>query len=279
MRQRSTAFAGGRKRAPPSHNGILASLPAVEYEALTPELEWVHVANGLYLDQVGGPVEHAYFPTQGIVSILYTGEAGESSELTVVGHEGMVSVTSFMAGHAALCNRALVRAPCLAYRLPAHRLKAKFAEGGVLQRVLLAYAQAVMLNISLTAVCNRHHTLEKQLCRWLLQSLDRMAARQLPVTQELIAQLLGVRRQGVTEAVRRLERLGVIALARGMITVKNYGALLANACECYSVVRRETARFIPPALAPRNEVLLRAMPTIQAADAQLRLPAPRVRQR
>jgi CRP-like cAMP-binding protein len=277
MRQRSTASAvGGRKRAPANHNGILASLPAEEYDALVAEMEWVHIADGLYLDEIGGPVEHVYFPTQGIVSVLYTGESGECAELAVVGHEGMVSVTAFMAGPA-LCNRALVRVPCLAYRLPAHRLKAKFAEGRVLQRVLLAYAQAVMLNISLTAVCNRHHTLEKQLCRWLLQSLDRMAARQLPVTQELIAQLLGVRRQGVTEAVRRLERLGVIALARGVITIRNYSGLLAHACDCYSVLRRETARFIPPALAPKNEVLLRGSPTIQAADARLRLPVPRVR--
>jgi CRP-like cAMP-binding protein len=278
MRQRSTAFAGGRKRAPPSHNGILASLPAAEYDALTPELEWVHIPAGLYLDQFGGPVEHAYFPTQGIVSICHATESGECSELAVVGHEGMVSVTAFLSGQA-LSSRGLVRVPCLAYRLPAHRLKARFAEGGALQRVLLAYTQALILNISLTAVCNRRHTLEKQLCRWLLQSLDRMAARTLPVTQELIAQLLGVRRQGVTEAVRRLERLGVIALARGVITVRNYSGLLAHACDCYSVARRETARFIPPALAPRNELLLRATPTLQAADAQLRLPAPRLRQR
>jgi CRP-like cAMP-binding protein len=278
MRQRSTASAIGRKRAPASHNGILASLPHAEYEALLPELEWVHIPAGLYLDQFGGPVEHVYFPTQGIISICHASEGGECSELAVVGHEGMVSVSAFLAGQA-LSSRGLVRVPCLAYRLPAHRLKARFAEGGVLQRVLLAYTQALILNISLTAVCNRRHTLEKQLCRWLLQSLDRMAARQLPVTQEQIAQLLGVRRQGVTEAVRRLERLGVIALARGVITVRNYSGLLAHACDCYSVVRRETARFIPPALAPKNEVLLRGTPTMQAADAQFRLPAARVRNR
>jgi CRP-like cAMP-binding protein len=237
----STGLAArGRKRAPATDNGILAALPAGEYGALFSELEWVYIANGRYMDELGGPTEHAYFLTEGVLSLIYTGEAGECTELAAVGREGMVSVTSFMGGHAP-CSRALVRAPCFAYRLPAHQLRNRFLEGGALQRLLLAYAQALLLNISLVAVCNRHHTLEKQLCRWLLQSLDRVTGRQLHVTQELIALLLGVRRQGVTEALSKLERQGVIACTRGMITVKNHAALLDQACDCYGVARRETA--------------------------------------
>jgi CRP-like cAMP-binding protein len=250
-RPRSLAAAAAKKRSPASHNCILASLPAAEYEALLPELEWVHVPTGLHLDQFGGPVEHAYFPTQGIVSLVYASEAGDCSEVAVVGNEGMVSVTSFMADRAPH-SRALVREPCFAYRLPARRLKAKFLEGGALQRVLLAYAEGLILNVSVTSLCNRHHTLEKQLCRWLLQSFDRVAADQLHVTQELVAYLLGVRRQGVTEAVRRLEQRGVITWARGVITVTDYAGLLAHACECYEVLRRTTERLAAPGVAQKS---------------------------
>lgn len=250
------AATGMRTRLPASHNALLGSLPAAEYEALVPELEGVRILSGIYVDEFGGPPEHVYFPTHGLVSVVYESEAGECTELALVGNEGMIGVTSFMAGEAPL-NHGLVLAPCFAYRLPARRLKAKFLEGGALQRVLLAYAESLMLQISLTAVCNRHHTLEKQLCRWLLQSLDRVVENELRVSQELIASLLGVRRQGVTEAVSSLEKRGVISWARGVITVTDHAGLLAHSCDCYDVLRRETRG---PALAEPSPERNRALP-------------------
>jgi CRP-like cAMP-binding protein len=247
--------AGSAKHLPPDHNSILAALPLAEYEALVPELEWVHVPNGRYLDKVGGSIEHAYFPTEGIASLVYESAAGEYCELALVGCEGMTSVTSFMADRAAR-HRALVRSPLSAYRLPARRLKAKFHEGGALQRLLLSYTECVILHISLTAVCNRHHTLEKQLCRWLLQSLDRVGGVELCVTQELIASLLGVRRQGVNEAVCRLQDRGLISWARGVITVTDHAGLVAEACECYDVLRKDTERLMSPRLAQNSRQVL-----------------------
>jgi CRP-like cAMP-binding protein len=232
---RSIAAGQAGNRSPATDNGILASLPAAEYEALLPELERVHIPSGIYLDALD-----AYFPTHGIVSLVYTNESGECLELAVVGHEGMCSVAPFLAGHAP-AHGALVRASGFAYRLPARRLRTKFLESHALQRVLLAYAETQMRHISVIALCTRHHSLEKQLCRWLLQSLDRLPARELRVTHELIALLLGMRRQGITEAVSRLEKQGLIVSERGFITVTDYAGLLAHACTCYELLRSEPA--------------------------------------
>jgi CRP-like cAMP-binding protein len=226
----------GARRLAANRNNILASLPPAEYAALLPELEWVQVPNGLSLDEVDGAVPHAYFPTEGILSLCCTTETGECSELAVVGSDGMDSVCSFMEGGSPRI-RALVRMPFAGYRLPAHRLKAKFRENEALQRQLLAYTESLIFNISLTALCNRYHTLDQQLCRWLLQTLDRVAADQLSVTQELIASLLGVRRQGVTEAVRELGKRGILTSTRGRITVTNPAGLRAHACDCYHASR------------------------------------------
>jgi CRP-like cAMP-binding protein len=249
-RGRATAD-GTPKRLPASHNRILASLPPADYDALLPELESVYVPTGVHLDEFSAPFEHVYFPTQGVVSLLYSNESGESAELALVGAEGMVSATSFMVGQATT-HRALAWMPCFAYRLPARRLKAKFLEGGALQRLLLAYTQGLVLQISMTALCNRHHTLEKQLSRWLLQSLDRTRGDDLRVTQELIASLLGVRRQGVTEAVCRLEERGLVTWARGRITVTDRAGLEANACECYRLLRRDMQRLAETGLSSKG---------------------------
>lgn len=227
-------------RSPAHHNIILGSLPASEYEALLRELEWVSVPSGVHLDELPTAVEHAYFPTQGVVSVVHMNEAGKYVELGMVGAEGMYGVNAFLGGYPAL-SRPLVRVPCRAYRLPARRLKAKFMEGGVLQEVLLAYAGSLIRQISVIAVCNRHHSLEKQVCRWLLQNVDRVETGELRVTQETIALLLGVRRQGVSETFSRLQARGLISSARGIITVTDHAGLLAHACECYELLPKKNA--------------------------------------
>jgi CRP-like cAMP-binding protein len=188
-----------------------------------------------------------YFPVEGIVSLLYVTQGGNSAELAVVGREGLIGISLFMGGETTP-NRAVVQSACRAYRLPASALKTHFAEGGALQLTLLKFTQALITQISQTAVCNLHHSVDEQLCRWLLLSLDRLPENKLQMTQELIANMLGVRRQGVTESAGKLEREGLITYHRGLITVLNRAGLEKRACECYSVVKAETERLLPRAL-------------------------------
>jgi CRP-like cAMP-binding protein len=228
----------------PDRNLILAALPAVDYNRLLPQLELVEMGLGHSVYESGGHLQHVYFPVEGIVSLLYVTQGGSSAELAVVGSEGMIGVSLFMGGESTP-NRAVVQSACKAYRLPAHVLKAHFAEGGALQLILLKFTQALITQISQTAVCNLHHTVDQQLCRWLLLSLDRLPSNQLQMTQELIANMLGVRRQGVTESAGKLEHEGLIRYSRGLITVLDRDGLEKRSCECYSVVKTETERLLP----------------------------------
>ncbi len=228
----------------PRQNHILAALPAADYQRLLPHLEFVELGLGQSLYESGGHLQHVYFPVEGIVSLLYVTQGGNSAELAVVGCEGMIGVSLFMGGETTP-NRAVVQSACKAYRLPAHVLKAQFAEGGALQLILLKFTQALITQISQTAVCNLHHSVDQQLCRWLLLSLDRLPQNKLQMTQELIANMLGVRRQGVTQSAGKLEREGLISYSRGLITVLDRPALEKRACECYAVVKRETERLLP----------------------------------
>jgi CRP-like cAMP-binding protein len=230
----------------PTQNRILAALPAQDYQLLLPQLEYVEIGLGRSLYESGGQLQHVYFPAEGIVSLLYVTEGGNSAELAVIGCEGMVGISLFMGGETTP-NRAVVQSACKAYRLPARALKAHFAEGGALQLILLKFTQALITQISQTAVCNLHHSVDQQLCRWLLLSLDRLPENRLQMTQELIANMLGVRRQGVTESAGKLEREGLITYSRGLITVLDRPALEKRSCECYAVVKRESARLLPQA--------------------------------
>jgi CRP-like cAMP-binding protein len=227
-----------------TQNLILAALPPADYGQLLPQLDLVEMDLGHSLYESGGQLQYVYFPVEGIVSLLYVTAGGNSAELAVVGCEGMIGVSLFMGGETTP-NRAVVQSACRAYRLPAQALKARFAEGGALQLILLKFTQALITQISQTAVCNLHHSVDQQLCRWLLLSLDRLPGDQLQMTQELIANMLGVRRQGVTEAARKLERDGLITYSRGLITVLNRPGIEQRVCECYGVVKRETERLLP----------------------------------
>jgi CRP-like cAMP-binding protein len=228
----------------PRRNQILAALPPADYQRLLPHLELVKMDLGHSLYESGAQLRYVYFPIEGIVSLLYVTQNGNSAELAVVGCEGMIGVSLFMGGETTP-NRAVVQSTCKAYRLPAKVLKAHFAEGGAVQLILLKFTQALITQISQTAVCNLHHSVDEQLCRWLLLSLDRLSNNELQMTQELIANMLGVRRQGVTESAGKLEREGLIRYSRGLITVLDRARLEKRACECYSVVKVETARLLP----------------------------------
>jgi CRP-like cAMP-binding protein len=230
----------------PKDNLLLAALPAKDYERLLPQLELVALDLGRPLYESGGHLQHVYFPVEGIVSLLYVTHSGNSAELAVVGCEGMIGVSLFMGGETTP-NRAVVQSACRAYRLPAQVLKTQFAEGGALQLILLKFTQALITQISQTAVCNLHHSVDQQLCRWLLLSLDRLPDNKLLMTQELIANMLGVRRQGVTASAGKLEGEGLISYSRGLITVLDRPGLEKRVCECYAVVRSETARLLPQA--------------------------------
>ncbi len=231
-----------------TRNLILAALPVTDYRRLLQELELVELPLGHSLYESGGHLQHVFFPVEGIVSLLYVTRGGNSAELAVIGCEGMVGISLFMGGETTP-NRAVVQCACKAYRLPAATLKARFAEGGALQLTLLKYTQALITQISQTAVCNLHHSVDQQLCRWLLLSLDRLPENKLQMTQELIANMLGVRRQGVTESAGKLEHEGLISYSRGLITVLDRPGLEKRACECYAVVKSEVERLLPrPAL-------------------------------
>jgi CRP-like cAMP-binding protein len=228
----------------PLDNHLLAALPREELRRFEAQLEFVSLKLGHALYESGSRLPHVYFPVAGIVSMLYVTRAGASAELAVIGCEGMIGISLFMGGETTP-NRAVVQSDCAAYRLNAAALKEEFARGGAVHLQLLRYTQALITQISQTAVCNRHHSVEQQLCRWLLLSLDRLPANELKMTQELIANMLGVRRQGVTEAARALEEGGLIRYRRGVILVLDRPGLEARVCECYGVVRREYDRLLP----------------------------------
>jgi CRP-like cAMP-binding protein len=233
-----------------NRNRLLASLPAGERARLSPHLELVALPLGAVIYESGGEQAHVYFPASGIVSLLYVMNDGSAAEIAVVGNEGMVGISLFMGGETTP-SRAVVQSAATAYRLPAALIQAEFARGGALQRLLLRYTLALITQMTQTAVCNRHHQLEQQLCRWLLLSLDRLPANELVMTQQLIANMLGVRREGVTAAAGRLQADGLIDYSRGRISVLDRPNLEGRACECYAVVKREYDRLLSPNAGPR----------------------------
>jgi CRP-like cAMP-binding protein len=228
----------------PHQNYLLTVLPADEYARLFPYLELVFLPLGTVLYEPGVQLRHAYFPTTAIVSLLYVMENGASTEIAVIGNEGIVGISLFMGGETTT-NRAVVQSAGHAYRLKRQLLKDEFEHVVPMQHLLLRYTQALLTQMAQTAVCNRHHSLDQQLCRWLLLSLDRLPLNELVMTQELIANMLGVRREGVTEAAGNLQRAGLIEYHRGHITVLDRAGLEARACECYAVVKQEFDRLLP----------------------------------
>ena len=228
----------------PKQNHLSAALPAADYERLLPHLELVPLPLGWAVYEAGGAQGYLYFPTTSIVSLLSVMEDGSSAGIAVVGNEGVVGIALFMGGET-IPSRAVVQSAGYGYRLRASVLKTEFAQGGGLQRLLLRYTQALITQMAQAAACNRYHSLEQQLCRWLLLNLDRLSSNQLTMTQELIANMLGVRRPGVTEAARKLQADGLIHYSRGKITVPDRPKLEARVCECYPVVKREYGRLLP----------------------------------
>lgn len=222
----------------PKHNSLLAGLPAADYERLLPHLEFVDMPFGSTICEAGEQMQYAYFLTGSIVSLLYETADGASSETAVIGYEGMVGVDIVMGGGASL-NRAFVKSAGYAFRIKASVLKEEFARGGALQALLLRFTQALFTQMAHTVACNRHHTIVQQLCRWLLLSLDRLPSNKISMTQDLIANMLGVRRESVTEAARKLQDEGLIRYSRGQITVVNRSGLEAQICECYTSLTRE----------------------------------------
>lgn len=227
----------------PNQNHLLAALPTAEYERLVAHLELVPMALGEVLYEPGGQMRHAYFPTTSIVSLHYVMESGASAEAAGVGNEGIVGISLFMGG-STTSSSAVVQIAGHAYRLESRILKEEFNRAGLMQRLLLRYTQALMTQMSQSAACNRHHSVEQQLSRWLLLTLDRVPSRELVVTQELVARMLGVRREGITEAAGKLQNGGFIQYRRGHIAVLDRGGLEARACECYAVVRKESIRLL-----------------------------------
>ncbi len=233
----------------PRQNHLLAALPEDDLVRIIPDLELVQMSLGDALYESGVQMRHVYFPTTSIVSLLYVMADGASTEIAVVGNEGIVGISIFMGGESTP-SRAVVQSAGHAYRLKGQLLKDEFYRGGPMLRLLLRYTQALLTQMAQTAVCNRHHSLDQQLCRWLLLSLDRLPSNELIMTQELIANMLGVRREGVTEAAGNLQKAGLIAYQRGHITVLDRPGLEARACECYSVVRKEYERLLPEMIVP-----------------------------
>ena len=232
----------------PQQNYLLAALPAEEWERLQPQLELRPMPLGHVLYESGDTMRHVYFPTNSIISLLYVMADGSSAEIAIVGKEGIVGISLFMGGETTP-SRAIVQSAGNAYRMLGMSLKEEFFRAGPLQRILLRYTQALITQMSQTAVCNRHHSVDQQLCRWLLMSLDRLESHELQMTQELIANMLGVRREGVTESAGKLQKLGLINYSRGHIEVLDRLALEAHACECYAVVKKEFDRLLPAATA------------------------------
>ena len=228
----------------PLHNHLLAVFPAADFERLSAHLELVPMLLGDTLAASSGEVEHAYFPTTAVVSLRYVLESGDSTEIASVGSDGVLGISLFM-GSASKPNHAVVQTGGHGYRLKSRLLAEEFNRPGPVQRLLLLYTQALLTQMAQTAVCNRHHSLDQQLCRWLLLTLDRSPTHELTTTQELIANMLGVRREGITEAAGKLQGYGYIRYRRGHISVLNRAGLEDKVCECYEVVKKEFARLLP----------------------------------
>jgi CRP-like cAMP-binding protein len=227
----------------PNQNHLLGALPTAEFERLSAHLKLVPMPLGEVLYEPGEQLQHAYFPTTAIVSLHYVMESGASAETAGVGNEGVVGIALFMGGDTTPSS-AVVKTAGHAYRLERKLLKQEFDRSGLLQRLLLRYTQALITQMTQTAACNRHHSVEQQLCRWLLSTLDRVPSHELIITQELVASMLGVRREGITEAAGKLQHAGFIRYRRGHITVLDRSGLETRACECYAVVRDELARLL-----------------------------------
>ena len=227
----------------PTENRLLAALPPEEYQRLAPQLQQVRFSLGQVVYEFGGKLDYVFFPTDSIVSLLYTMENGTSAEMGLTGNDGVVGIALFMGG-GTMPNRAVVQSAGSAIRMKAKLLQDEFALGGKFQQLLLRYTQALITQISQTAVCNRLHSVEQQLCRWLLLSHDRIRSDELVMTQELIADMLGVRREGVTVAAGRLQDSGAISYVRGRITILNREKLEGTVCECYRVVKNEFDRLL-----------------------------------
>jgi CRP-like cAMP-binding protein len=232
----------------PRQNHLLAALPAAVCERLYGQLELIPMSLGEVLCESGSQLRHVYFPTTSIVSLLYMMEDGASAEIAVVGNEGILGISLFMGGDTTP-GRAVVQSAGYGFRLKAKLLKEEFNRAGPVLHLLLRYTQALITQMAQTAVCNRHHSVDQQLCRWLLLSLDRLPSNELTMTQELIANMLGVRREGVTEAAGKLQTAGLIRYSRGRITVVDRPGLETLACECYAVVKKEFDRLLPDAIA------------------------------
>ncbi len=232
----------------PKANRLLAALPDAEWQRWLPSLESIELPLGKVIYEAGITLTHVYFPTTAIVSLLYVLEDGASAEIAVVGNEGLVGISLFMGG-GSTPSRAVVQSAGQGFRLKAGLMKVEFERGGPVMHLLLRYTQALITQMAQTAVCNRHHSIDQQLCRWLLLSMDRLQGDELVMTQELISNMLGVRREGVTEAALKLQKVGLISYERGHITVLDRPGLEKRTCECYAVVKTEYDRLLPAELA------------------------------
>ena len=228
----------------PQQNRLLAALPSPDRERIYPHLKLIPTPLAEVIYEPGEVLRYVYFPTDSIVSLMYTTADGAAAEIAMVGNEGLIGIAIFMGG-GTTPSRAVVQSAGSAYRLTAQELKKEFDRNGETQRLLLRYTQALITQMAQTAVCNRHHSVDQQLCRWLLLFLDRLSSNRLTMTQELIANMLGVRREGVTEAAGKLQKLGVIRYTRGQIAVLDRPKLERLCCECYAVVKKETDRLVP----------------------------------
>jgi CRP-like cAMP-binding protein len=228
----------------PRKNQLLAALPELAWDRWRQQLELIELRLGQVLYEPGATLSHVYFPTTAIVSMLYALENGASAEIAIVGNEGIVGIALFMGGETTP-SRAVVQSAGRAFRLKAQALKIEFGQDGAVLHLLLRYTQALITQMAQTAVCNRHHSIDQQLCRWLLLSLDRLDGNELVMTHELIANMLGVRREGVTEIAQKLQAAGLIKYFRGHITVLNRSGLKKRTCECYEVVKKEYDRLLP----------------------------------
>src|SRR4030095_1677986 len=237
----------------PHQNHLLDALPAAEFDRLSPHLELVPMPLGEALYESGGQLQHVYFPTTSIVSLLYVMKDGASAEIAIVGNEGILGISLFMGGETTP-SRAVVQSAGYGYRLRAQLLKNEFGRFGPMVHLLLRYTQALITQMSQTAVCNRHHSIDQQLCRWLLLTLDRLPSNELVMTQELVASALGVRRESVTEAAGKLQRAGFVRYRRGHISVLDRAGLETGACECYAVVKKEIRRLLSDVRYRQNEV-------------------------